>query len=159
MELELEPLDVTHARRLRELHQEPEVLRWWGPMEPFFPFDEPESQRFAIVVDSEIAGLIQWGDDSYEEIRHAYVDIFLGEDFAGRGIGTQAMQRMVELLVDEHGYHRIAIDPAPENIRAVRCYEKVGFTHVGRLHRAYFEPWSKQWRDELRMELVVEPKA
>ena len=75
-------------QRLRELHQQPGVLEWWGPMEDGFPFDEPESQRFAIVVDGEIVGLIQWGDDSYEETRHAYVDIFVGDDYAGHGIGT-----------------------------------------------------------------------
>ena len=103
----LEPLDVRHVARLRELHQQPGVLKWWGPMEHGFPFDEPESQRFAVVTGGEIVGLIQWGDDSYEETRHAYVDIFVGDDYAGRGIGTEAMRLMTQQLIEHHGYHRI----------------------------------------------------
>ena len=155
--LELEPLDVRHVARLRELHQQPGVLRWWGPMEPGFPFDEAESQRFAIVVDGEVAGLIQWGDDSYEEYRHAYVDIFLGDEHAGRGLGTEALKRVVQMLIDERGYHRIVIDPAVDNEAAIRSYEKVGFRRVGTHHLACLDRVSSEWRDELFMELVVEP--
>jgi len=124
-------------------------------MEPGYPFDEPESQRFAIVADGEIVGMIQWGDDSYEETRHAYVDIFVGDDFAGRGIGTEAMRKMTDVLTDRHGYHRITLDPAVENTAAIRSYEKVGFRPVGTTRRSYKHE-SGEWRDELLMELVRE---
>lgn len=155
MTVELQPLDIAHVARLRELHQQPGVTRWWGPMEPGFPFDEPESQRYAIVADGELAGLIQWGDDSYDENRHAYVDIFVADDLAGRGIGTEALRRLIEVLIDRLGYHRITIDPAVENAAAIRAYEKVGFSRVGTCTRAYLDPGSGEWRDELLMELVA----
>jgi aminoglycoside 6'-N-acetyltransferase len=155
--IELEPLDVRHVRRLRELHQQPGVLWWWGPMEHGFPFDEAESQRFAIVVDGEVAGLIQWGDDSTDDTRHAYVDIFVGDGYAGRGLGTEAMRMMTRRLIDEHGYHRITLDPATENAQAIRSYEKAGFRSAGTLRRSYREDRSGEWRDELLMELVVDP--
>jgi aminoglycoside 6'-N-acetyltransferase len=157
--IELQPLDVAHVAPLRELHQYPGVLRWWGPMDPEFPFDEPDSQRFAIVVGGQVAGLVQWGDDSWEENRHAYIDIFLGDAFAGHGIGTEVVRRVIRDLTEERGYHRITIDPAPENSAAVRCYEKAGFRTVGRLERASLEPHSGEWRDELFMELVVPQPA
>ena len=153
--LELEPLDVRHVARLRELHQQPGVLQWWGPMEPGFPFDEPESTRFAIVADGEVVGLIQWGDESTDDTRHAYIDIFVGDDSAGRGIGTAAIQQLIRLLIDQHGYHRIILDPAVENEQAIRSYEKAGFRRVGVLERSYKEHESGEWRDELIMELVV----
>jgi aminoglycoside 6'-N-acetyltransferase len=155
--VELQPLDVAHVARLRELHQEPGVARWWGAMEDGFPFDEPESERFAIVVDGDVAGLVQWGDDSYAEARHAYVDIFLGDEFAGRGIGTEVMCRLTRRLIDEHGYHRITLDPAADNEFAIRSYEKAGFRRVGTCRRASLDDDSGEWRDELLMELVVEP--
>jgi aminoglycoside 6'-N-acetyltransferase len=155
MTIELEPLDVAHVARLRDLHRQPGVIKWWGPMEPGFPFDEPESQRFAIVADGEIVGMIQWGDDSYEETRHAYVDIFVGDEFAGRGIGTEALRQVTRRLIDHHAYHRITIDPAVDNAAAIRSYEKAGFRRVGTLERAYLEPHSRQWRDELLMELLA----
>lgn len=125
-------------------------------MESGFPFDEPESQRFAIVAGGEVVGMVQWGDDSYEENRHAYVDIFVGDDHAGRGIGTEAMREMTRTLIEQHGYHRITLDPAVENEAAIRSYEKAGFRRVGVRRRSYLEHESKEWRDELVMELVVE---
>lgn len=135
------------------------MLRWWGPMEPGFPFDEPESQRFAITAGGEVVGLIQWGDDSYPETRHAYVDIFVGDDHAGRGIGTAAMRMLTTRLIEDHGYHRITLDPAVENAAAIRSYEKAGFRRVGTFKRSYLEHETGQWRDELFMELVVDPQA
>jgi aminoglycoside 6'-N-acetyltransferase len=131
MNFTLAPLDVAHVAPLREVHRQPGVTRWWGVMEPGFPFDEPESQRFAIVVDGRVAGLVQWGEESADEKRHAYVDIFLGNGFTGRGLGTEVLRRIVRMLVDEHGYNRITVDPAPDNEAAVHCYEKVGFRVVG----------------------------
>jgi aminoglycoside 6'-N-acetyltransferase len=157
MTIELQPLDVAHVKRLRELHQEPGVERWWGPMEPGFPFDEAESTRFAIVVDGEIAGLVQYGEEEYEDYRHAYIDVFVGDDYAGRGIGTEVVKRTIDMLVNERGHHRITIDPAPENEAAVRSYEKAGFARVGTLTRAYLDSRSGEWTDALLMELVVEP--
>ena len=153
--IELAPLDVAQVARLRELHRQPGVLRWWGPVEPGFPFDEPESTRFAIVADGEIVGLIQWGDDSYEDNRHAYVDIFVGDDYARRGIGTDALRKMTSMLIEQHGYHRITLDPAVENEAAIRSYEKAGFRRVGVYECSYREHESGEWRDELMMELVV----
>ena len=155
MSIELEPLDVVHVAALRALHQQPRVARWWGPMDPDFPFDEPESTRYAIVVDGVVAGLVQHGEESWPDNRHAYIDIFVGDEFAGRGVGSEAMRRVVRMLIDEHGHHRIVIDPAIENEPAIRCYEKVGFRRVGVLQRHYREALSGEWRDELLMELVA----
>lgn len=151
----LEPLDTSHVARLCELHSRPGVTRWWGPVEDGFPFDEPESQRFAIVAGGEVVGMVQWGDDSCEENRHAYVDIFVGDEFAGRGIGTEAMRAMTRVLIEQHGYHRITLDPAVENAAAIRSYEKAGFRAVGTFRRSYREHESGEWRDELAMELVA----
>jgi aminoglycoside 6'-N-acetyltransferase len=155
--LELERLHARHAAPLRALHQQPRVSRWWGPMEPDFPFDEPGSTRFAVVVDDVVAGLVQHGEESWPDNRHAYIDIFIGDEFAGRGIGVEVMERVVRTLIEDHGHHRIVIDPAIENEPAIRCYEKVGFRRVGVLQRSYREPWSGEWRDELLMELVAGP--
>jgi aminoglycoside 6'-N-acetyltransferase len=153
--IDLQRLDVAHVAALRRLHAQPGVSRWWGPMERDFPFDEAESTRFAIVVDGEVAGLVQYGEERWEDNRHAWIDIFVGDDFAGRGIGTEVVRRTARMLVEARGHHRITIDPAIDNRAAVRCYEKAGFKRVGTLTRAYREPWSGEWRDELLMELVV----
>ena len=129
-------------------------------MEAMFPFDEPESTRYAIVVDGEVAGMIQWGDGSDDEhTRHAYIDIFVGDSFAGRGIGTEAIKQLTRMLHTEHGYHRFTLDPAIENEPGIRAYEKAGFRRIGITVGSYREHQSGRWRDELMMELVLTPPA
>jgi aminoglycoside 6'-N-acetyltransferase len=98
------------------------VAAWWGPMEPEFPFDEPESTRFTIRVDGEIAGMVQYGEETEPMYRHAWIDVFVSAAFHGRGIGTEAVSRVVALLRDERGHHRITIDPTVANAAAVRAY-------------------------------------
>ena len=155
MQIDLKPLDVTHVRPLRELHQQPGVTRWWGPMEKDFPFDEAESIRYAIVTGGHVVGLIQYGEEHEPDYRHAWIDIFIGDDHAGRGIGTEALRQMIGILVEERGHHRITIDPAADNEAAIRAYEKAGFRRVGVQTRAYLQTATGEWRDELLMELVV----
>jgi aminoglycoside 6'-N-acetyltransferase len=153
--IELEPLDVRHVKPLRELHKQPGVMSGWGSMDPLFPFDEPESIRFAIVVDGEVAGMVQHGEEPWPDIRHAYIDIFLGDDFTGRGIGTEVMRRVATMLIEEHGHHRVIVDPYADNERAIACYEKAGFRRVGRRER-FSRDSNGVWRDELLMELVTD---
>jgi aminoglycoside 6'-N-acetyltransferase len=153
--VELEPLDIAHTARLRELHQQPGVLRWWGPMEPDFPFDEAESQRFAIVAGGAVVGLIQYGEESWPWTRHAWIDIFLGDEYAGRGVGTDAVRQIVRMLIEERGHHHISIDPLADNAAAIRAYEKAGFEPVGVRRRFWRDVDSDQWRDELLMQLVI----
>jgi RimJ/RimL family protein N-acetyltransferase len=156
MQIELEPLDVRHVKPLRELHQQPGVMRGWGSMDPLFPFDEPESTRYAIVVDGQVAGLVQHGEETWPENRHAYIDIFLGDEFAGRGIGTEVMRRVSRMLIEEHGHHRVIVDPFADNEAAIRCYEKAGFKRVG-IRERFWRDAGGTWRDELLMELVTQP--
>lgn len=154
---ELEPLDVRHVARLRELHMEPGVLRWWGPMLDDFPFDEPESTRYAIVVEAEVAGMVQHGEEATPDTRHAYIDIFLGDAYSGRGIGTEVIRRVARMLVTEHGHHHITLDPLADNAAAIRSYEKAGFEAVGVRKRFWHDELRGEWRDELLMQYVTQP--
>ncbi len=156
MNLELVPLAPEHAEELRRIHLTPEVSRWWGAMEESFPFDEPESTRFAIVVDGSVAGLIQHGEETEPDYRHAWIDIFVDPALHGRGVGTEAVRRVMRMLIDEHGHHRITIDPALENGAAIRSYIKAGFRPVGVCRAGWRNPQG-QWRDELLMEYVELP--
>jgi AacA4 family aminoglycoside N(6')-acetyltransferase len=46
----------------------------------------------------------------------------------GQGIGTHMVRALVDLLFADPLVSKIQIDPAPNNARAIRCYEKAGFT-------------------------------
>jgi len=153
MQTELQPFDVSHVAALRELRAQPGVVRWWGPVERGFPFDEPESQRFAIVADGDVSGMVQVGEENWPEGRHGWIDIFVGDDFAGRGIGTAAVRDALQLLL-ARGHHRVTIDPNAANAAAIRCYEKAGFTRVGVTRASWRKPGG-EWSDELLMEFVA----
>jgi RimJ/RimL family protein N-acetyltransferase len=60
------------------------------------------------------------------------IDIFIGEDDCrDGGLGSSALQLFVEgMLFNRPGVEVAVIAPNPENIRAIRSYEKAGFEHV-----------------------------
>ena len=43
------------------------------------------------------------------------------------------MRALVQLLFSDPTVTKIQTDPAPDNHRAIRCYEKAGFTQQGRI--------------------------
>jgi aminoglycoside 6'-N-acetyltransferase len=151
----LTPLAAADADALRAIHETPEVARWWGRPEESFPFDEPESTRFTIRVDGEVAGLIQFGEEDEPDYRHAWIDLFVDPRRHGHGVGTEAVGRVLRHLLEERGHHRVTIDPAVDNAAAIRCYEKAGFRPVGVTRRSWRDPQGAL-RDSLFMELVVE---
>ena len=155
--LELRPLARGDEDALLRIHLTPEVVRWWDRPEGDFPWDEPESTRFTILVDHQIAGMIQYWEEQEPRYRHAGIDLFLDPRLHGRGFGTEAVARVAEHLISERGHHRITIDPALANAAAIRCYEKVGFKPVGVMRRAERDPGGGAWHDCLLMELVAPP--
>jgi aminoglycoside 6'-N-acetyltransferase len=154
--MELYPLEPRHAADLRRIRLEPEVARWWDELEDDFPLaDEPDVTRFAIEVDGAVAGMVQYAEELEPKYRHASVDIFLDPAFHGRGIGSEAVRRVVRLLIDERGHHRITIDPAVDNVAAIRAYEKVGFRPVGVLRAAERDVGGGGFHDSLLMDLLA----
>jgi aminoglycoside 6'-N-acetyltransferase len=153
----LRPLAKGDEAELLRIHRTPEVVLWWDVPDDGFPWsDEPESTRLTIEVDGAIAGLIQFYEEQTPKYRHASIDLFLDPVLHGQGLGTEAVRRVVRLLIDERGHHRVTIDPGTENAAAIRCYEKVGFKPVGVMRRYERRMNSDQWRDGLLMELLAE---
>jgi aminoglycoside 6'-N-acetyltransferase len=109
---------------------------------------------FAIVVDGEVAGMIQHHEETDEEYRSAGIDLFLGAPYHGSGLGTDAVRTMARHLIHDRGHHRLTIDPAAHNERAIRCYEKVGFKPVGIMREYWLDP-DGVWRDGLLLDLLA----
>lgn len=154
----LRPLSESDAPELRRIHATPEVMRWWDAPDEGFPLDdEPEATRLTIEVEGRVAGMVQFSEESEPKYRHAAIDVFLDPIFHGRGIGTEAVRRVVRHLIDERGHHRVTIDPAADNVAAIRAYEKAGFRRVGVMRLAERDADGRGWHDSLLMELVEEP--
>ena len=153
--LVLRPLAEGDEAELLRIHRTREVELWWDLPDEDFPWDEPQSTRFTIVVDGAIAGLIQYWEEAEPKYRHAGIDLFVDPDLHGRGIGTEAVRRVVRLLIEERGHHRITIDPAAMNIAAITAYGKVGFRAVGVMRKSERDGGGEGWHDSLLMELLA----
>jgi aminoglycoside 6'-N-acetyltransferase len=151
----LRPLTEGDEDELRRIHSTPEVSRWWDLPDADFPWDEPESTRLAIEVDGAVAGLIQFSEELEPKYRHAGIDLFLDPALHGRGLGAEAVRRVVRHLIDDRGHHRITIDPATANTAAIRAYEKAGFRRVGVMRRSERDADGRGWHDSLLMELLA----
>ncbi|HXG85664.1 MAG TPA: GNAT family N-acetyltransferase [Pyrinomonadaceae bacterium] len=58
------------------------------------------------------------------------IDQFIGEeDFINKGVGRKTIELFIDLIKRKHNPAAIVLDPSPDNKRAVRCYENVGFKH------------------------------
>jgi len=156
--LELRPLAPQDAAELRRIRATPEVAAWWDEPEDDFPLgDDPESVRLTILVDGAVAGLIQYWEETDPKYRHASIDLFLDPARHGRGLGTEAVRRVVGLLA-ERGHHRVVIDPAAHNHVAIRAYEKAGFRPVGVMRAYERDADGGGWHDGLLMELLLRPR-
>ncbi len=155
-DLVLRRLAADDDAELLRIHEMPEVVRWWDTPTEDFPRDqEPGTTLLTIEVDGVIAGLIQYWEEPEPKYRHAGIDLFLDPAVHGRGVGTEAVRRVVRLLIDELGHHRITIDPAAANTAAIRTYTKVGFRPVGVMRSYERDADGEGWHDGLLMELLA----
>lgn len=70
-----------------------------------------------------------WEDETDPGVRGIDQSIAYPE-LLGRGFGTQLVRALVSLLFDNPRVTKVQTDPAPANLRAIRCYEKAGFRRV-----------------------------
>jgi aminoglycoside 6'-N-acetyltransferase len=145
----LRPLTAEDRVRTDAIRATPEVHRWWGP--PQAP--DPDEVQWAIVVDGEVAGLIQAYEEDDPDLRYAGIDVFLVDAHTGRGLGTDAVRTLARHLF-ELGHHRVIIDPAVANERAIASYRKVGFQPVGVMRQYQRDPLGGGWMDALLMDLL-----
>ena len=132
------------------------MARWWGEPEADFPAaNDPESTRLTIELDGRVAGLIEFYEEPTPRYRQTTVDLFLDPTVHGRGLGSEALRRVVRHLIVERGHHRITIDPALANAVAIRTYERVGFRPVGVMRGYERDTNGDGWHDALLMELLA----
>ena len=141
---------------LAQIRREPEVAWRWGDTdieeEIRAAFIDSEC-GFVIEVNGEVVGGIQYGEEEDPTYRHATVDIFLTTSHHGQGLGTEAIRILARHLFEERNHHRLTIDPAADNVPAIRAYEKVGFRRVG-VMRSYERGPDGSWHDGLLMDML-----
>lgn len=154
-ELVLRPLARGDEPELLRIHRTPEVRQWWDEPPENFPWDEPECTRLTILIEDEIAGLVQYWEETEPKYRHAGIDLFLDPARHGHGFGSEVVRRIVTQLVGDRGHHRITIDPAVANVAAIRAYGRAGFRAVGVMRASERDSDGGGWHDGLLMEYVI----
>jgi aminoglycoside 6'-N-acetyltransferase len=151
-----------------EILREPEVARHWS--EPDDEFDRHEllagddvdgAERittFVIAKDNETIGWIAGWEKLHRDYRHAGIDLFISAKHQGHGLGVEAIRLVCRFLFEERKHHRITIDPAADNLRAIRAYEKVGFKRVG-IMRRYERGADGAFHDGMLLDLLPEDLA
>ncbi|MEV4489711.1 GNAT family protein [Micromonospora coxensis] len=155
----LRPVTDADVPALAAIRATPEVRRWWRGGD-----DQVAAVRadladdgltvYAIEHDGRVVGAIQWYAESDPDYRHAGLDVFLDPEVRGAGLGGDAIRTLARHLFDDHGHHRLVIDPAAANTAAIRAYAKVGFRPVGVMRR-YERAEDGTWHDGLLMDMLA----
>lgn len=98
-----------------------------------------KSVPFVIMTGGLPIGYIQYypvTDESCEALQNqprgtVGFDIFIGEEsYVGNGTGTQVVIAFTKHLFSMPNITKIIVDPFADDKRAIRCYEKAGFSHA-----------------------------
>ena len=155
-EITFRPIGTEDVPNLVRWQRDAEVARWYWDVADLPDGElkrkwteiakktESKTDRFIIVVNGHDIGEIQVANlrdypETAAEVgipNAASVDLFIGEpEWRDRGIGSRALRQFVDKIVfSGPGIETCTIDPEPENTRAIRSYEKAGFTYVRTYH-------------------------
>ncbi|MBN9064581.1 MAG: GNAT family N-acetyltransferase [Rhizobiales bacterium] len=139
--LTLEPVALSHAAGLFPLFDDWEVLRWLS--RPGWPARREEVEAFiaraarandagaeaaaAIVIEGRAVGVV-----GLDQRRGAWnIGYWLGRPWWGRGLMTEAAQRMVDWFFDARDDLFLISGAVEGNAASLRIQEKLGFAVVG----------------------------
>lgn len=127
----------------------PHIVQWWGgeAARPSWADVQAEYRPSAMATEGVTPYIAMLGDDP---IGYAQSYIAMGSgggwweyetdpgvrgidqsladaSLLGQGLGTLLVRALVARLFEDPAVTKIQTDPAPENLRAIRCYQKAGF--------------------------------
>jgi aminoglycoside 6'-N-acetyltransferase len=156
----LRPATPDDTATFERILRDPTVEPWWQAAEPAADAAEltardAEVVVWAIEMGGAVVGIIQAAEETDPRYRHASIDIVLAGSAQDRGLGSDAVRTVARWLIEARGHHRITIDPAASNPRAIAAYAKVGFRPVGVMRR-YEGDLDGSWHDGLLMDLLAD---
>jgi aminoglycoside 6'-N-acetyltransferase len=134
------PMTAADLPLVRGWLAKPHVREWWGdPREQFElvqeDLDDPAMEQFIVATADRAFAYLQsyqpadWPEGGLGNQPNGTrgIDQFIGEaHMLGRGHGSAFIREFADGLL-ANGAPRVVTDPDPDNIRAVRAYEKAGF--------------------------------
>jgi RimJ/RimL family protein N-acetyltransferase len=147
------------------------LARWWNDLEfqrllrrrmvePSIPEDfewlfkeiDPHHEEYVFAVrtqqDDTLIGIAAI-NNIFWQARHSTFWIGIGEQtYHGGGYGSDAVNVLLKYAFMELNFNRVGLDVMSYNARAIHAYEKLGFTHEGRLREVV-------WRDGEYHDILV----
>jgi RimJ/RimL family protein N-acetyltransferase len=120
------------ARQLRDRFPHPYTSRDAQAFLQLAAGAEPQT-NFAIEVDGQAAGGFGYVPGNDIERYSAEVGYWLGEDFWGRGVATEAVRLFTDYAFARLGLLRLFALPLADNAASIRVLEKAGFVAEGTL--------------------------
>ena len=135
------------ADNLRDVFPHPYTLK---DAEWFIQFDSNESpdHRWAIEYNSKLCGIIglHVKEDVYAQ--NLEIGYWLGEEYWGKGIMTQAIQQVLKIGFEDLNCHRIYASVFDYNDGSRRVLEKAGFRNEGLLIESIYK--NEGYHNEIR---------
>jgi RimJ/RimL family protein N-acetyltransferase len=110
-----------------------EVQAWYAQY-----FSRAEHKLFAVYADKILIG---YGTLEYIDTTHrsCEIGIVIGDPhYWNKGLGALVVRRLITLAFTRYHLHRVYAVIQGGNIASMRCFEKVGFQHEGRLRDARY---------------------
>ncbi len=141
----IEPFDVSFAATVAAWVRSEEELRVLAPAtsapltaQKVAAWQRPNTRSFLMFLQRDPA------PTGYAELNRMRKDpyhwwlghVVISPDIRGRGVGEQFVRDLLSLARNDCGARRLSLIVCPDNRRAVRCYERVGFDLAGEeVHR------------------------
>ncbi len=125
--------------------------------EKYLARNENESdERFFICLNGneKIAGSINLSQIFRGNFQNAYLGYFVGAEFGGQGLATEAIRLILRFAFKDLKLHRVEANVQPKNLASISVLRKNGFTKEG-FSRRYLKI-DKRWRDHERWAILVE---
>lgn len=145
--IELQPFEEEDVDRLVSWIKTPDDLHGWAGLIFQFPLtrekalkyqssasDPLQRRRIYKAVNTETGDVV-----GHIELSHIWPHlsgrvsrVLVGEaDLRGRGLGTAMVKSLAAAAFAEFSFHRLDVGVSVDNSRAIACYRKAGFRHVG----------------------------
>lgn len=140
---EFEPLTRKHFKVLFQWLQALHVQEWWDSETSWDAFEKRHDEMIAhpmvfphiVYKDKTPIGYINyWFVEEDPDFKSSFpsntvgTDQFIGvPELVGKGIGTEFIRQFTDALLLKQNIGLVITDPDPQNIIAIRAYEKAGF--------------------------------
>lgn len=127
----------------------PHIVEWWGGdearptlsdvQEEYLPsaLAKESVTAYIATLDNEPIGYAQsyialgsgggWWENETDPGVRGIDQSLANPSHLGKGLGTKLVRALMEMLFKDPEVTKIQTDPSPDNLRAIRCYEKAGF--------------------------------